>query len=584
VRRFDPVLQKLRTSLFMRSAHHRRGDLPPPVPRLVSADAGNALDAQFRPNTGYAAGDMPYQTHGGAIVAAGHALFPHAGCDILGLIISLPRGWSIPGRGAFSDQYLPAAVLPIKGADLRCRVADLLADNAGTDLPFPCMHAAADLADAARAGLRHVVLKFNPALPAAPDGLLHFSFPPACSIDYTPAHCKADFRLTLVPPETGGKARILFHSFAAPTLDAHSGIRRQTHLSRGAFLEIYATESPLRAAAHAEAAVIRIRTEIVSNESAADAGAGKGTAEDAGARESNAAPPRRNPGVSMDFPSLGKGDVVTGLRFQAPDPSKGRIFYRGEPVAADADGIVTLRGDDFDPARIAFTPTGEWEGTVHVAFAATVENFHTKEERESPGTVTFTIAAPVTRTDDAGCGQIRDIAGLNAENAAQHTYFPYIGDEEGEVNPFGFYPEQSERHGKGGMPVAESALALSDVGDLVSTDLGAVVSSTGGESIRAVARGGILQGHFPFDEVGTPGGMLFAGVSSGGGDAVKLGPEGLVCPGRFGELRVACDGKFEYEADRDGAGPVWEYFTWTLYGADGRIEEGRLYVAVAGNP
>jgi predicted Zn finger-like uncharacterized protein len=636
LRHLDPILRKLKTPAFMRPARHAPDDLPPPVPRLVPADAGDAPGTPSRPDDDYAANDISGGTPGRAIVAAGYALFPHADRDMFGLIISLPRGWSIPGRGALSDRDLPAPALPVEGDELRSRVDSLLSDNAGAELPFPCMHAAADLADTARARHRHVVLKFNPALPAAPDGLLHFSFPPDGSIDYAPARGKADFRLTLIPPEKGGKAHILFHSFAVPSPGRHSGIRRQTQLSRGAFLEIHAPESSRRAGANTQAAVNSIRTEILDKEAAAKAVTpGKETAAEAGTLDGNAASPPPNPGASMDFPPLGKGDMVTGLRFQAPDPSKGRILHQGEPVAANPDGMVTLSGDDFDPARIAFSPTGDWEGTVRVAFAATIKNFYSKEERESPGTVRFTVIAPVNRPGGAGgndvpvlvtcsrcdttfslpdeqfrprrklrcsnCGHVfslyaGDTFRPNGEGAARRLDFPRIEET---AMPDASITEQHHVFPRSGATAAEdvesSGLSLellkrTDAGftsaaflAFTHPDDAESAPSVDGEAIRTVSRGGILHGHFPFDAVGTPGGMLFAGVSAGGGDAVKIDREGVVCRGRFGELRVACNGEFEYEADRNGVGPVWEYFTWSLYGADGRIEEGRLYVAVVGD-
>ncbi|MDR2125188.1 MAG: hypothetical protein LBP38_09475 [Desulfovibrio sp.] len=595
----DPILQKLPVPPFMRPARRTPGCLPPPVPRLVFADAGNASDARHRPDAEHAAAsgtgdapgaqpcrvrehgadDMPGAARGEAIAAAGHAFIPHAGSDLLGLIISLPRGWSIPGRGVFSDRDMPAD-LPIDGADLRRSAGGLLSGNAGAVLPFPCMHAAAELTGPARSDHRHVVLKFNPALPAAPDGLLHFSFPPDCRIDYAPAHGKADFRLMLIPPEKGGKARILFHSFAVPAPDRHSGIRPQTRLSRGAFLEIHTAGDSRRADARAGAAVNGIRTEIINEEPAAAADTGDG----------NTASRPRNPGASMDFPALGNGDAITGLRFQAPDPSRGRIVYRGEPVAADADGTVSLGGDDFDPAGIAFSPAGEWEGTVRVAFAATIKNFYSKEERETHGTVRFTVAAPVTRPDGAGRGQTRGIARQGGESAAQYAGLP-DSEEAEEAGARAPYPEPAGRPGRSFAHVTGPAPARSDIEEPTSSGVEAVVPpadgqfvpAAGGEAIRTVPRGETLHGCFPFDAVGTPGGALFSGVSAGGGDAVGIGPEGVVSRGFFGELRVARDGEFEYEADRDGSGPVWEYFTWFLYGADGRIEEGRLYVAVVGN-
>ncbi|MDR2669915.1 MAG: zinc-ribbon domain-containing protein, partial [Desulfovibrio sp.] len=629
-RRLDLILQKLRMPAFMQPARYVPDDLPPPVPHLVHADAGDAPGTPSRPDDDHAANDISGDTPGRSIIAAGYALFPHAGRDMFGLIISLPRGWSIPGRGALSDRDLPAPALPVESGEFRRRVDSLLSCNADAERLFPCMHAAADLAGAARARHRHVVLKFNPALPAAPDGLLHFSFPPDGRIDYAPAHGKADFRLTLVPPEKGGKAHILFHSFAVPSPGRHSGIRRQTQLSHGASLEIHAPESPRRDGANTRAAVNGIRTEIF----------GKETAMEAATLDGNAAPLPRNPGASMDFPPLSKGDMVTGLRFQAPDPSKGRIVHRGKPVAVTPDGIVTLSGDDFDPAGIAFSPTGDWEGTVRVDFAATIKNFYSKEERESPGTVRFTVVAPVNRPggaggDDGGDGdnapalvtcakcdttfslpgeQFKPGKKLRCSNCghvfslyAGETFRPDGGSEAHRSDPTrteetalpgsrfvfgesglprieetatdcedssGLWREPAERYGAG--------FASSSCAALVHPDDAASAPSVDGEAIRTVPRGGILHGHFPFDEVGTPGGMRFAGVSAGGGDAVKIDRQGVVCRGRFGELRVACNGEFEYEADRDGVGPVWEYFTWSLYGEDGRIEEGRLYVAVVG--
>jgi predicted Zn finger-like uncharacterized protein len=684
LQRLDPILQKLRIPAFMRPARHAPNDLPPPVPRLVPADARNAPGTPFRTDDEYAANDISGDTLGRSIVAAGYALFPHADRDMFGLIISLPRGWSIPGRGALSDRDLPAPALPVEGVELRSRVDSLLSDNAGAELPFPCMHAAADLADTARARHRHVVLKFNPALPAASDGLLHFSFPPDGSIDYAPANGKADFRLTLIPPEKGGKAHILFHSFAVPSPGRHSGIRPQTQLSRGVSLEIRAPESPHRAGANTQAVVNSIRTEILGREATSEAVSlsreatseavslgreatseatllDKEAAAAAITLDGNAAPLPSNPGASMDFPPLGKGDMVIGLRFQAPDPSKGRILHQGKPVAANPDGMVTLSGDDFDPARIAFSPTGDWEGTVRVAFAATVKNFYSKEERESSGTVRFTVIAPADRHDGAGgngvpvlvacpacdtnfslrdelfkpgrkarcsnCGHVfslhaGDTSRPNGKGAAHRLDFPRIEETAtGNGDSFGLCRELPERNSEGAsrridLPRIEetekededasglcreliersgagfifaSCPTLVHPGDAASCstfvhpDDVESAPSVDGEAIRTVPRGGILQGHFPFDAVGTPGGILFAGVSAGGGDAVKIGREGIVCRGRFGELRVACNGEFEYEADSDGAGPVWEYFTWSLYGADGRIEEGRLYMAVVGD-
>ncbi|MDR2668802.1 MAG: hypothetical protein LBC14_02470, partial [Desulfovibrio sp.] len=377
--------------------------------------------------------------------------------------------------------------------------------------------------------------------------------------------------------------------------DRHTGIRRQSRLSHGAFLDVYAPASACRNNDAAGTARTSLRTEILNEDSPAE----KGT------RADDAARARHNPAAGLDFPPLVKGDRVTRLRFRAPDPDKGRISYRGTPVDADADGVVDVGGEDFDPARISFSPSGHWTGTVRLTFVAAIKNFFTKEEREAAGSVCFTVAAPpparngVLASIRAGAhGNTRDDAHASSRSRRR----PQAGSTPADKSRTACLLPDGRDYRQGMSGFAGRQTGIPPTGELAGRegnfDESARVSRLcrpggaarcdsclqGGneEVIRTVPRGGTLHGHFPFAAVGVPGGVLFAAVSVGDEDAVKVGAEGVVRRGRFGVLRVADDGEFVYEADGDGAEPVWDCFTWSLYGADGRMEKGRLYIAVAG--
>jgi hypothetical protein len=476
--------------------------LSPPVPHSVAADPDRTLHAVAERCADNLAGDPGDGLAGsgvnGETYVAGHALFPCKGCDLCGLVVTLPKGWSIPGRGLLSDDDLPAD-FPISAAELRRSVKAVLSGPDSLAL-FPCMHATAELADTIQAGHYHVTLKFDPTLPAATDGLLHFSFPPECGIDYAPATGKADFRLTLIPPEHANDARILFHSFAAKTPDRQTGIRRRTLLSYGAFLDVPA--SSCRDNDGTGTARKSLRTEILNGNPPADAGF----------RVDGAARPRRAPAAGMDFPPLLKGDRVIRLRFRAPDPDRGRISYRGRPVDANADGVVDLGGEDFDPACVSFSPVGHWTGTVRLIFAATVKNFFSKEEREAIGTVCFTVAAPAPTSVRNGVhGDTQD----GAHVAIHSRIRPPDKSRAGCSLPEG----RGYRKEVSGVTCRQTGISLKgevanhkehcDESARVSRlcrpgDSARCVSCLQGgneEVIRTVPMGGTLRGHFPFAAV-----------------------------------------------------------------------------------
>jgi hypothetical protein len=303
-------------------------------------------------------------------------------CAFQYLLLSVPEGWVVPGRGLLSREGVAAGIF---GRDEEERAGEIF-------LPE-------------EEGNRYLLLRFIPSGPPGVDGFLHFTYVNGAVIAYDPKTGAATFTIILQTSWLESRGAVPVTARGLSLIRSDKGGR-----GRESLLSTQRAEISIAMAQGTPAArrVPPLRAEYwASGEGPEPIPAGARIPGAASAPEDG----RGKDGIRMDFPALGRGDRVIGLTFRTPDRDKGRILYNGAPVPADPGGAVTLGGDFFQPAKISFRAAGSWKGIVRLGFIAIVRHEPTGAEREVPGAVTFISASRKGRAKKSAGGKTAKAAG-----------------------------------------------------------------------------------------------------------------------------------------------------------------------------
>jgi hypothetical protein len=284
-------------------------------------------------------------------------LSPH--CSFHYLLVSVPDGWTVPGRKLLSREGVAGGIFGQDGED-----------RAGeTRLP--------------EGQGNHLLLRFLPSGPPGRDGFLHFTYVNGAVIGYDPKTGAATFTVIL-------QASLLASPGFFPVTVRALSLCRPEKRGESRLLATESSEIAVAVAAGAPDAQNRDLLEIDYRESGEDPAPDLFPTREQG--PSSPGKPEKD-GISMDFPALGRGDRVIGLTCRAPDPDKGRVRYDGAPVPANPEGLLSLGGDLFQPGKISFRAVNSWKGAVRLGFIALVRHEPSGAEREVPGSVTFLTAS-----------------------------------------------------------------------------------------------------------------------------------------------------------------------------------------------
>jgi hypothetical protein len=296
---------------------------------------------------------------GGEATLYGEARLPvFSDCLFQYLLVSVPEGWVVPGRGLLSREGVATGIFGPDGED---RVREI----------FPPQEAEN----------RYLLLRFIPSGPPGLDGFLHFTYVNGAVIAYDPGTGAATFTIILQSSRLETRETV-------PVAARGLSLRRSGKGQKAGLLSTERSEIAVAVAAGSPAVQKEAYLGVDYRES------GESLSREtlpSGAQESAFTPEgaREKDGIRMDFPALGRGDRVIGLTFQAPDRERGGVFYDGAPLCADSEGRIVLGGDFFQPAKISFRAAGAWKGIVRLGFIAVVRHEPSGAEREVPGSVIF---------------------------------------------------------------------------------------------------------------------------------------------------------------------------------------------------
>jgi hypothetical protein len=303
---------------------------------------------------------------GGKVTLYGEARFPvSASCDFQYLLLSVPEGWVVPGRGLLSREGVAKGVFGQYGDE---RIEEIFPAQEEDD--------------------RYLLLRFIPNGPAGLDGFLHFNYVDGAALAYDPKTGAATFTVIL-------QISRLESRLSVPVAARGLSLCRR---DKGTGQSLFSTEKTglaVAVAAESPAAGQEAFLEIAYlDKEAAEEFFPTGAREAADFREDREEGilPEQD-GVLMDFPALGRGDRVIALTFPAPDREKGGVFYDGVPASAEADGTIALGGEFFQPGKISFRAANAWSGLVRLGFIAVVRHDPSGAERELTGSVSFLSAS-----------------------------------------------------------------------------------------------------------------------------------------------------------------------------------------------